>query len=56
MFDHWMGIEKNDKTTRQVAAALGYVPDVMPPFMAEVDGEVYCPNLLLHPRKTNPPP
>jgi hypothetical protein len=56
MFDHWMGIEKNEKTTRQVAAALGYVPDVMPPFMAEVDGEVYCPNLLLHPRKTNPPP
>ncbi|KAK3713393.1 hypothetical protein LTR37_008585 [Vermiconidia calcicola] len=36
--------------------SMGDVPDELPPFMREVDGEVYCPGLLLHPRKTNPHP
>ncbi|KAK5170877.1 uncharacterized protein LTR77_004021 [Saxophila tyrrhenica] len=39
-------------------AALGYVPEELPPFMVEVNGQVFCPNLIMHPRKTNqnPPP
>lgn len=42
-------------TKRQMkAAALGDVPDERPPFMAEgEDGKIYCPGLLVHPRKTN---
>ncbi|KAK3049292.1 hypothetical protein LTR09_009470 [Extremus antarcticus] len=37
-------------------AALGDVPPELPSFMAEVDGQVFCPGLLIHPRKTNQNP
>ena len=37
-------------------AVLGSVSGELPSFMEEVEGGVYAPSMLLHPRKTNRPP
>lgn len=39
--------------TGRALSTNGHVPDQLPSFLKEVDGEVYAPNFMLHPRKTN---
>ena len=34
------------------AAQMGEIPDGLPEFLKEVDGNVYAPNVILHPRKS----
>lgn len=57
-FDRWMAHENepSDQLLRRAAATDGAIPDGLPDFLAEVDGKVYAPGFLMHPRKTNQPP
>ena len=54
IFEHWMGTYQN-KTLEQNPDHPEYVvvPNEIPSFMAEVDGKVYMPEVILHPRKSN---
>ncbi len=53
----WMNLKDKTATSRglmkRALSTMGFVPDELPPFMREVDGKVYAPNFMLHPRKTN---
>ena len=58
-FDHWInngGGQGNRESKRRNPASIGPIPDGLPDFMKEVDGNVCMPSLLLHPRKTNGAP
>lgn len=54
VFEAWMG--EGNSGTKTVWEPYGenvQAPKEMPGFMAEVEGRVYAPNVMLHPRKTN---
>ncbi|RMY81263.1 hypothetical protein D0864_08359 [Hortaea werneckii] len=56
IFERWMklpyGKSREDRLVHDHPEYVE-VPNEMPFFMQEVDGEVYVPNIMLHPRKSN---
>ncbi|GIZ43368.1 hypothetical protein CKM354_000659800 [Cercospora kikuchii] len=54
IFEHWMGqYESKDQQQDVEHPENVVVPNEMPWFMKEVDGKIYMPEMILHPRKTN---
>lgn len=54
VYDFWTTGKTERKTTLWPPYADKIkVPMTMPEFMKEVDGKIYVPNLIMHPRKTN---
>ncbi|KAF2483398.1 hypothetical protein BDY17DRAFT_297377 [Neohortaea acidophila] len=51
---HWRNW--GPKKKRAWADVFGPVPNELPAFLRRIDGEVYAPNLMLHPHKTNGKP
>ncbi|GIZ47863.1 hypothetical protein CKM354_001094300 [Cercospora kikuchii] len=54
VFEHWMGTygdRSQDGDLEHPEYAV--VPNELPTFMREFDGEVYMPELIVHPRKSN---
>lgn len=60
MFQRWMEgghfgpSDRELRSTAQMTPASlnGEIPDGLPEFMRKVDGRVYAPNMMIHPRKT----
>ncbi|KAM3417924.1 hypothetical protein BST61_g6140 [Cercospora zeina] len=54
VFEHWMGTyEKTSQEKDFEHPEYVKVPNGLPPFMRKMDGEVYMPGLMIHPRKSN---
>ncbi|PPJ59389.1 hypothetical protein CBER1_06908 [Cercospora berteroae] len=54
VFEHWMGTYKNKSQEKDLEhPECSVVPNELPTFMREVEGEVYMPELIIHPRKSN---
>ena len=55
IFDHWMYGEHKFKPFKESPPNPKNVrvPEDLPFFMAKVDGKVYAPGFIMHPRKTN---
>ncbi|KAK4554400.1 hypothetical protein LTR86_008608 [Recurvomyces mirabilis] len=47
VFEHWIYGSKAEDDLRPVPS------DAMPAFMREINGKIYAPSFILHPRKTN---
>ena len=54
---HWMnkqgGGHRRRELVERARSNQGPIPDELPGFMKEVDGKVYMPPFMMHPRKTN---
>lgn len=55
IFDHWMYGEHKLEESKEWPPnpRMVQVPEELPFFMAKVDGKVYAPAFIMHPRKTN---
>lgn len=45
--------QSQDSLKERALSTQGPIPDELPPFLEEVDGQVYAPAFMMHPRKTN---